>query len=73
MSPTAVVRDPKILIDAEYTAKIKEHMTQPSSARRWWTIPASKTVPTPKAVIPGDIAGAPGKRPTPKRSTACGC
>jgi len=59
----AFVRDPKIPIDQEYTAKIKEYTTQPFFASPLVDyLPASKTVPTPKAVL-GDIAGAPGKLP----------
>src|SRR3954451_22828554 len=57
------VRDPKIAIDAEYTAKIKEYTTEPFfNSPLTDYLPASKTVPTPKAVL-GDIAGAPGKLP----------
>src|SRR6266540_5755426 len=57
------VRDPKIPIDEEYTAKIKEYTTQPFFGSPLVDyLPASKTVPTPKVVI-GDIAGAPGKLP----------
>src|SRR6516225_4548711 len=57
------VRDPKIAIDQEYTAKIKEYTTQPFfSSPLVDYLPASKTVPTPKAVL-GDVAGAPGKLP----------
>ncbi|MGE5245230.1 MAG: M14 family zinc carboxypeptidase [Betaproteobacteria bacterium] len=57
------VRDPKIPIDQEYTAKIKEYTTEPYFTSPLVDyLPASKTVPTPKAVI-GDIAGAPGKLP----------
>jgi len=57
------VRDPKIPIDAEYTAKIKEYTTEPFFTSPLTDyLPASKTVPTPKAVL-GDIAGAPGKLP----------
>src|SRR4051812_33457549 len=57
------VRDPKIPIDEAYTAKIKEYTTQPFfSSPLVDYLPASKTVPTPKAVI-GDIAGAPGRLP----------
>src|SRR5476651_1353772 len=64
MSPTlSFSRDPKIPIDAEYTAKIKEYTTEPFFGSPLVDyLPASKTVPTPKAVI-GDIAGAPGKLP----------
>src|SRR3954470_8616369 len=57
------VRDPKIAIDAEYTAKIKEYTTEPFfNSPLTDYLPASKTVPTPKAVL-GDIAGAPGHLP----------
>src|ERR671931_1868232 len=57
------VRDPKIPIDPEYTAKIKEYTTEPFfSSPLVDYLPASKTVPTPKAAL-GDIAGAPGKLP----------
>ena len=57
------VRDPKISIDADYTQKIKEYTTEPFfSSPLVDYLPASKTVPTPKAVL-GDIAGAPGKLP----------
>ena len=59
----AFVRDPKIPIDQDYTAKIKEYTTAPYfSSPLVDYLPASKTVPTPKAVL-GDIAGAPGKLP----------
>jgi hypothetical protein len=56
-------RDPKQAIDEDYTKKIREYTTEPffTSALVDY-LPASKTVPTPKAVI-GDIAGAPGKLP----------
>jgi hypothetical protein len=56
-------RDPKQPIDEEYTAKIKEYTTEPffnSPVTDY--LPASKTVPTPKAVL-GDVAGAPGILP----------
>ncbi|HEX6976308.1 MAG TPA: M14 family zinc carboxypeptidase, partial [Vicinamibacterales bacterium] len=56
-------RDPKQPIDEEYTKKIKEYTTETfflSPVVDY--LPASKTVPTPKAVL-GDIAGAPGKLP----------
>ncbi len=59
----AFVRDPKIPIDQEYTAKIKEYTTQPFFTSPLVDyLPASKNVPTPKAVL-GDVAGAPGKLP----------
>jgi hypothetical protein len=57
------VRDPKIPIDEEYTKKIKEYTTEPFFGSPLVDyLPASKTVPTPKAVL-GDVAGAPGKLP----------
>ncbi len=57
------VRDPKVAIDQDYTAKIAEYTTAPYfSSPLVDYLPASKTVPTPKAVL-GDIAGAPGKLP----------
>jgi hypothetical protein len=57
------VRDPKIAIDEDYTAKIKEYTTQPFFTSPLVDyLPASKSVPTPKAVL-GDVAGAPGKLP----------
>src|SRR3954453_5490036 len=57
------VRDPKIAIDDDYTKKIKEYTTEPFFGSPLVDyLPASKTVPTPKAVL-GDIAGAPGKLP----------
>jgi hypothetical protein len=64
MSPSLPFsRDPKIPIDDEYTKKIKEYTTEPFfSSPLVDYLPASKTVPTPKAVL-GDIAGAPGKLP----------
>ncbi|MFB3854414.1 MAG: M14 family zinc carboxypeptidase [Vicinamibacterales bacterium] len=55
--------DPKQPIDEEYTKKIKEYTTETfflSPVIDY--MPASKTVPTPKAIL-GDIAGAPGKLP----------
>src|ERR1700733_2831499 len=56
-------RDPKVPIDEEYSKKIKEYTTEPFfSSPLVDYLPASKTVPTPKAVL-GDVAGAPGKLP----------
>src|SRR5262249_54451256 len=50
-------------IDEEYTKKIREYTTEPFfSSPLVDYLPASNTVPTPKAVL-GDIAGAPGKLP----------
>src|SRR5262245_6353147 len=63
LTTQSFVRDPKIPIDEEYTAKIKEYTTQPFfNSPLTDYLPASKTVPTPKAVL-GDVAGAPGKLP----------
>jgi hypothetical protein len=64
MSPSQpFLRDPKIPIDVEYTKKIKEYTTEPFfSSPLVDYLPASNTVPTPKAVL-GDVAGAPGKLP----------
>jgi hypothetical protein len=60
---TAPVRDPKVAVDAAYTAKIKEYTTEPYFGSPLVDyLPASKTVPTPKEVL-GDIAGAPGILP----------
>src|SRR6266567_2315344 len=57
------VRDPKIAIDEDYTQKIKEYTTEPFfSSPLVDYLPASKSIPTPKAVL-GDVAGAPGKLP----------
>src|SRR4249919_2911517 len=56
-------RDPNQPLDEEYTRKIKEYTTETfflSPVVDY--MPASKTVPTPKAIL-GDIAGAPGKLP----------
>ena len=60
---TRWARDPKQPVDEDYTRKIKEYTTAPYfSSPLVDYLPASKTVPTPKAII-GDIAGAPGKLP----------
>src|SRR5512146_78527 len=56
-------RDPKQPIDEAYTKKIREYTTEPYFLSPLVDyLPASKTVPTPKAVL-GDVAGAPGKLP----------
>ncbi len=67
MSPDLVnakfERDPKQPIDEEYTKKIKEYTTESFFLSPFVDyLPASKTVPTPMAVL-GNIAGAPGKLP----------
>jgi hypothetical protein len=60
---TAPVKDPKVAVDAAYTAKIKEYTTETYfSSPLVEYLPASKTVPSPKVVL-GDIAGAPGILP----------
>jgi hypothetical protein len=56
-------RDPNQPVDEAYGAKIRAYTTEPfflSPLVEY--LPASKTVPTPEAVL-GDIAGAPGKLP----------
>lgn len=56
-------RDPKQPIDEEYTKKIREYTTETFfNSPLTDYLPASKNVPTPKAVL-GDVAGAPGKLP----------
>src|SRR5258706_14596684 len=61
--PQTFVRDPKIAVDEDYTKKIKEYTTQSFFTSPLVDyLPASKTVPTPKAIL-GDLAGAPGKLP----------
>jgi hypothetical protein len=56
-------RDPGQAIDEEYTKKIREYTTESFfNSPLTDYLPASKTVPTPKAVL-GDIAGAPGILP----------
>ena len=56
-------RDPNQPIDEEYTKKIKKYTTETFFLSPLVDyLPASKTVPTPAAVL-GDIAGAEGKLP----------
>jgi hypothetical protein len=56
-------RDPKQPIDSAYTKKIKEYTTETFFLSPLVDyLPASKTVPTPMAVL-GDIAGSPAKLP----------
>jgi hypothetical protein len=56
-------RGPNQPIDEEYTKKIKQYTTETFFLSPLVDyMPASKTVPTPKAVL-GDIAGAEGKLP----------
>ncbi|MFL6209881.1 MAG: M14 family zinc carboxypeptidase [Pyrinomonadaceae bacterium] len=62
-TPIKPERDPQQPIDQEYTQKIREYTTQPYFLSPLVDyLPASSTVPTPKAVL-GDVAGAPGKLP----------
>ena len=61
--PGKYARDPKQPIDGEYTKKIREYTTEPFfNSPLTDYLPASKTVPTPKAIL-GDVAGAPGILP----------
>src|SRR3954449_808407 len=61
--PPRPVRDASQPIDEEYTKKIKEYTTESFfNSPLTEYLPASKTVPTPKAVL-GDVAGAPGILP----------
>src|SRR3954471_1304216 len=56
-------RDPNQPIDEEYTRKIREYTTETFFLSPLVDyLPASKSVPTPKAVL-GDGAGAPGNLP----------
>src|ERR1044071_9811599 len=56
-------RDPNQSVDEEYTKKIREYTTETFfNSPLTDYLPASKNVPTPKAVL-GDVAGAPGKLP----------
>lgn len=56
-------RDPDQPVDQAYTAKIAKYTTQPDfNTPLTDYLPASKTVPTPEAVL-GDIAGAPNMLP----------
>src|SRR3954468_6332186 len=56
-------RDAAQAIDEEYTKKIREYTTETFfNSPLTDYLPASKTVPTPKAVL-GDVAGAPGILP----------
>lgn len=60
---TAPARDPKQPVDAAYTEKIHKYTTEPFfTSPLVGYLPASKTVPTPQAVL-GDVSGAPGILP----------
>ncbi|MGH9682658.1 MAG: M14 family zinc carboxypeptidase [Candidatus Acidiferrales bacterium] len=64
---TSAMRDPKQPVDEAYTQKIQEYTTEPFFTSPLVDyLPASKTVPTPKAVL-GDVAGAPGILPYSKQ------
>ncbi len=59
-------RSPAQPVDEAYTAKIKKYTTEPFFLSPLVDyLPASKTVPTPEAVL-GDVAGAPGILPYPE-------
>src|ERR1051326_4745413 len=61
--PPRPARDPNQPIDEEYSQKIQQYTTEKFfNSPLTDYLPASKTVPTPKAVL-GDIAGAPGRLP----------
>ena len=63
MAQPRPARDASQPVDEEYTRKIREYTTQPFfNSPLTDYLPASKTVPTPKAVL-GDVAGAPGILP----------
>ncbi len=63
VNPLKPGRDPNQPIDEEYTRKIREYTTETFfNSPLTDYLPASKTVPTPKAVL-GDVAGAPGILP----------
>src|SRR6266568_472358 len=63
VGPLRPVRDASQAVDEEYTKKIREYTTEPFfNSPLTEYLPASKTVPTPKAVL-GDVAGAPGILP----------
>jgi Zinc carboxypeptidase len=63
INPPQPAKDPSQAVDQEYTLKIREYTTEPFfNSPLTDYLPASKTVPTPKAVL-GDIAGAPGILP----------
>jgi hypothetical protein len=63
VSTTTDGRDPAQPIDEEYTQKIREYTTKPFfNSPLTDYLPASNSVPTPKAVL-GDVAGAPGILP----------
>ena len=56
-------RDPQQPIDQQYTQQIKKYTTEPYfNSPLTDYLPASKTVPTPEAVL-GDVSGAPNMLP----------
>ena len=63
MAQPRPVRDANQPVNEEYTKKIREYTTEPFfNSPLTDYLPASKTVPTPMAVL-GDVAGAPGILP----------
>ncbi len=61
--PVPAGRDAAQAVDADYTRKIREYTTEPFfNSPLTDYLPASKSVPTPKAVL-GDVSGAPGILP----------
>ncbi len=64
---TSTMRDPKQAVDEAYTQKIQEYTTEPFFTSPLVDyLPASKMVPTPKAIL-GDVAGGPGILPYSKQ------
>ena len=62
-SDSTYARDPKQAVDEAYTAKIKGYTTGENFISPLVNyLPASKTVPTPEAVL-GDVSGAPNTLP----------
>lgn len=60
---TQFARDPQQPVDTKYTDAIKKYTTEPYfNSPLTDYLPASKTVPTPEAVL-GDVSGAPGILP----------
>ena len=68
-------RDPKQPVDEDYTKKIREYTTAPYFLSPLVDyLPASKTVPTPKAVHRRRRRRARASCPTrPRCTTTCGC
>src|ERR1700731_3418975 len=67
VNPLKPGRDAGQPVDEEHTKKIREYTTETFfNSPLTDYLPASKTVPTPKAVL-GDVAGAPGILPYSKQ------